>query len=288
MLPGQRYRFEQLLVRLPTASAASAGSRRCGRKCCARSRMSRAFRSGGSSMGTTSAASTGLRELPLLHPLSQGRGLVARSRGGRAGWASPRPPLDLVLLERAQDLRLQIQARSPISSRNRVPPFASSNLPASLVRAGERAPARGPKSSLSTRLAGMAGRLTATKGLVFPVASGRGCSGQHLLAGAALPRDQDGDGLCGDLFRHTCTPRASAGAAHHQGAPDVRRLHVVQPAPVRRRRGAGGARVLRTRRDQAPQERSSLVMYRGRPACIASTATAMSFSPEHMITPTSG
>ncbi|MNR10870.1 hypothetical protein D3C85_1271420 [compost metagenome] len=53
---------------------------------------------------------------------------------------------------------------SPISSRNRVPPLASSKRPARLVMAPVKAPFSWPKSSLSSSSAGMAPQLTGTKG----------------------------------------------------------------------------------------------------------------------------
>ena len=53
---------------------------------------------------------------------------------------------------------------SPISSRKRVPPWASRKAPRRLAVAPLKAPRTWPKSSLSSRSGGMAAQLTATKG----------------------------------------------------------------------------------------------------------------------------
>ncbi|MNG00438.1 hypothetical protein D3C84_833740 [compost metagenome] len=53
---------------------------------------------------------------------------------------------------------------SPISSRNRVPPLASSKRPARLVIAPVKAPFSWPNSSLSSNSAGIAPQLTGTNG----------------------------------------------------------------------------------------------------------------------------
>ncbi len=54
--------------------------------------------------------------------------------------------------------------RSPISSRNSVPPLAASNQPDLAENAPVKAPFSWPKSSLSTRLSEKAPQFTATKG----------------------------------------------------------------------------------------------------------------------------
>ena len=57
-----------------------------------------------------------------------------------------------------------LAGRSATSSRKRVPPSASSRRPRRRSRAPVNAPFSWPKNSLSTRVAGMAPQLTATKG----------------------------------------------------------------------------------------------------------------------------
>ena len=68
--------------------------------------------------------------------------------------------------------------RSPISSRNSVPPLASSNLPMRCCSAPVNAPLSWPNSVLSTSSRGMAARLTAMNGgRSRPIAPTRGESG---------------------------------------------------------------------------------------------------------------
>ena len=64
--------------------------------------------------------------------------------------------LDLAFLDGAQQLGLQLEPRSPISSRNSVPPVASSNFPSCCLCAPVNAPRSWPNSVLSTSSCGIA------------------------------------------------------------------------------------------------------------------------------------
>ncbi len=72
--------------------------------------------------------------------------------------------------------------RSPISSRNSVPRCASSNLPGLRATAPVNAPFSCPKSSVSSRLSGIAAQLMATNG-----PSDRGLSACSARANSSLP-----------------------------------------------------------------------------------------------------
>ncbi len=107
---------------------------------------------------------------------------------------------------------------SPISSRNSVPPSATSNRPdAVLVGPGEAAPLRWPNSSLSIRLSGKAPQLIATNGMIGPQALVVHGAGHQLLAGAGLAEDQHrrvrrrdlGDQRADLLHRRRCRRRAA-------------------------------------------------------------------------------
>ncbi len=81
---------------------------------------------------------------------------------------APADRLDLALLKRAQQLDLRRPAASsPTSSRNSVPPSASTNLPACFSVAPVKAPFSWPNKIDSTRFSGMAPQLTATNGLAL-------------------------------------------------------------------------------------------------------------------------
>src|SRR5438046_7899652 len=82
---------------------------------------------------------------------------------------------------------------SPISSRNSVPPSASSNFPARSANAPVKLPFMCPNSSLSISSVGIAAQFTSTKG---PRARGERVegAGHELLAGAVLPRDEHAGG----------------------------------------------------------------------------------------------
>jgi hypothetical protein len=72
-------------------------------------------------------------------------------------------PLQLSLLQRAQQLGCSSSGSSPISSRNSVPPFAISNRPAVARRAGERALLVAEQLALDQAL-GMRAQLIGTNG----------------------------------------------------------------------------------------------------------------------------
>ena len=107
---------------------------------------------------------------------------------------------------------------SPISSRNRVPPSASTKRPRLGAVAPENAPRVCPKSSLSSRLSGRAVQFTATNGgsRAPAVESAR----DELLSRAALPRDEDGRRRLSDL-RHDVAQRGHGRARADEGARAV-------------------------------------------------------------------
>ena len=94
---------------------------------------------------------------------------------------------------------------SPTSSRNSVPPFASSKRPTRCAIAPVNAPRSCPKSSLSSSPVGMAAQLTLTKVRRASRAQVVDGARDQLLARARLAHDEDrrvrrGDGL--DLLQH--------------------------------------------------------------------------------------
>ena len=87
---------------------------------------------------------------------------------------------------------------SPISSRNSVPPSASSNAPARARSAPVKAPRSWPNSSDSIRLGGTAPQSTTISGPAARVLAWWIASAQRVLAGAGLAFDQHGDVGGGD------------------------------------------------------------------------------------------
>ena len=73
--------------------------------------------------------------------------------------------LDGLFLQDAQQFGLRVGVMSPISSRKIVPPLACSKRPMRRAAAPVKAPRSWPKSSLSSRVSGMAAQLTAMNGL---------------------------------------------------------------------------------------------------------------------------
>ena len=96
--------------------------------------------------------------------------------------------------------------RSPISSRNSVPPLASTNLPTCLSVAPVKAPFSWPNRMLSTRLSGIAPQLTVTNG--FDAALARALDGarDQFLADAGFALDQDRDVRSRRLLRQPDDP----------------------------------------------------------------------------------
>jgi hypothetical protein len=99
---------------------------------------------------------------------------------------------------------------SPISSRNSVPPSASSKRPLRALIAPVKAPFSWPNSSLSSRSAGIAPQLIGMNG---PSRRGEDRAGDDFLAGARLAEDQHVRVECGDLLHE------AADAAHGQRIP---------------------------------------------------------------------
>ncbi len=83
-------------------------------------------------------------------------------------WMSFTPPTRLNVMRSStrSSLTCSWTGISPISSRNSVPPLASSSSPCFCARASVKAPFSWPNSSLSSRSFGMAAQLTSTNGLL--------------------------------------------------------------------------------------------------------------------------
>ena len=100
----------------------------------------------------------------------------------------------LALLEHAQQAApARASGMSPISSRNSVPPSASTNTPGRSEVAPVNAPLLWPNSSLSISDSGIAPQLSATNGVLVRGAALVQRARDQLLAGAALALDQDRD-----------------------------------------------------------------------------------------------
>ena len=122
--------------------------------------------------------------------------------------------LDLLAVERAQQLGCSSSGSSPTSSMNSVPPCACTNAPRARRVAPVKAPRAWPNSSLSISVGGTAAQSNTTNGPLRALAARVDRLGAHFLAGAGLAVDED---------RHV----ADGGArqqreelAHLQGASD--------------------------------------------------------------------
>ena len=130
---------------------------------------------------------------------------------------------------------------SAISSRSRVPPWASSKQPSRRSRAPVKAPRSWPKSSLSSRVSGIAAQLTATKGPPERAEQLVEGARHQLLAGAGLAVDQDrrgsGRGLLDepvDLLHGRAAADEPAQAPHVLDPPPQDRDLVEGPAALER------------------------------------------------------
>ena len=123
--------------------------------------------------------------------------------------------------------------RSPISSRNSVPPCASTNLPVCLSVAPVKAPFSWPNRIVSTRLSGIAPQLTVTKGLRGAVAGALDGARHQFLADAGFALDQDRDVRRGRLAGEPQHP------VHGRAAGD----EVVEGERARSRVAPGAARL---------------------------------------------
>ena len=139
-------------------------------------------------------------------------------------------------------LPCRVSGRSPISSRNSVPPSAASNSPGLAVRASVNAPFSWPNSSDSMRVGG--------DGVAVQLHERRRGAGavvvdglrHQFLARPRLPRDQHGGLAVGDdagraVQRRAQLRAAADDAAEVEGLPLRRR----QPAPRRLRLAPPGA-----------------------------------------------
>ena len=185
--------------RLPSSAAKRARKER------ARSGMSsrRARSEGSADREHVQAIEQVLAEAPLLDKIQTGSCWWPRSAGcRRAPLAArrrdrPRPPGSPATASPAP-----ASGNSPISSRNSVPPFASTNLPTCRSVAPVKAPFSWPKSVDSTRLSGIAPQLTVTNGLPLRSPDPWIARASTSLPTPDLALDQDRDaGLRGPLGR---------------------------------------------------------------------------------------
>ena len=135
-----------------------------------------------------------LAEAALARPPRAGRGWWRRRRARRrASGCGPPTPLDLALLQGAQQLGLERRAAARRSRRGRACRRRPARTgPAVRSLAPVKAPFSWPNSSLSSSVSGMAAQLTATKGPARAARCGVDGAGDQLLAGAALAGDQHG------------------------------------------------------------------------------------------------
>ena len=128
--------------------------------------------------------------------------------------------------------------RSPISSRNSVPPSAISNLPSCCRTAPVKAPFSWPKSVLSTSSDGTAARLTGMNGAVGVRRLVVQAPRDHLLAGAALALHQHRGVELGDLAHQV------HDVAHHRARAGDEVADAVLVGDLRRQRLDLAAEVL--------------------------------------------
>ena len=124
---------------------------------------------------------------------------------------------------------------SPTSSRNSVPPLATSKSPLWSRSAPVNAPLRWPNSSLSTRFSDRAPQLTGTNGMSAALALLAERAGGQLLAGAGLAEDHDASNRSARPCRSGGGPPAS---------PATRRPGSVGPSAACTRRLQGEVLVL--------------------------------------------
>jgi hypothetical protein len=129
-----------------------------------------------------------LAKLALRHQPS-GRDWWRRSRARDANRLLAAHAVEFALLQHAQQLGLRVRVQIADSSRNSVPPSASSNLPRRAEVAPVNDPFSCPNSSLSISSVGIAAQFTFTNG---PSANGLGVDvrGQQFLAGARFADQQ--------------------------------------------------------------------------------------------------
>ena len=111
--------------------------------------------------------------------------------------------------------------KSPISSRNSVPPEASSNLPGRDSWASVKAPFSCPNNSLSSSVSVNGRAVDGDKRLVAPMAEVMDRLGDHLLAGAVFAQDQHrqvGVGHAANRRAQGLDRRAFADRAAHPAA----------------------------------------------------------------------
>ena len=132
-------------------------------------------------------------EVAFLDHLFQIRGASRRRRARRPGTTRCRRRGESRRFPgRAAVWPASLLGSSPISSRNSVPPLATSNRPTRCSSAPVKAPLRCPNSSLSIRLSGRAPQLIATNGISARRLWSCSAAGDQFLAGAGFAQDQHG------------------------------------------------------------------------------------------------
>ena len=164
--------------------------------------------SGGTTIRTTSRRySRSWRKRPPWTSSSSSRLVAATMRvSTRRGWFSPTRRISPSWIARSS-LACARGESSPTSSRNSVPPSASSNRPGRSDAAPVKDPRAWPNSSVSKRSSLSAAQLTAQKRRILRAEPAWMARAIKLLAGAALAQDQHGVRRCGrpaDLLPHLC------------------------------------------------------------------------------------
>ena len=161
------------------------------------------------------------------------------------GWLSPTLRISpLSKLRNNRDWRAL--GSSPISSKNNVPPSATSNSPARCSSAPVKAPLRWPKSSLSTRCSGNAPQFTATRG---PPARGLPswiARATNSLPVPVSPRTSTFDSLTATRAMSRFTPSSPAESPTRCVVPSA-----LRTLPSSARSLAVNSRFLRTRSSTA-------------------------------------
>ena len=170
-----------------------------------------------------------LAELAFLHPLGE----IAVGRADHAQIELDRllaaHPLDLVLLQRPEDLPLQVERQVADLVEKQGAPVCQLELAELLpVRAGKRSPLVAEELALH-QVRGDGGKIDRHEGARLAIAAGVDVPRQDFFSGAAVPGDQHGHRLGGDLLGHLDDRAHPRGAAQDHGAAHVRRLDVVQP-----------------------------------------------------------
>ena len=191
--------------------------------------------------------------------------LLQRLVGGRhhahVDLDRPRPPTRSTTwsCRKRSILACSASGRSPISSRNRVPPLAASILPTTWRTAPVKAPRSWPNSSLSSSALRDGGAVERDEGLLGARAQLVQGARQRLLAGAALAQQQHGHRDAGQpLDRAADLQHALVGGDDVADRARARRRGAGggSPPPASRRRSARSTTVRSTSRSTGFSQKS--------------------------------